>query len=512
MQDSIVFNRFDILNILNRWPSSSAITPDGIPFKFIKRIAAHIVSPLEFLFNLMFHRSEVPSRWKHAYVTPIQKKPPFSDPSNYRPVSITSIFCRIFEKIVKKVVVRHLDEYNVLSPHQHGFRSNRSTVTQMIETLNDWTSLLDSNTNVDVIYFDFEKAFDRVCHNKLLLKLTHVGIHPRIVSWIQAFLCGRTFQVRVNGSYSSSRAAPSGVPQGCVLSPVLFNIFSYEIGSLLAESSVGCKVFADDIKIYSGLGANSHGNLQSAIDLLVSWSKDWDLPISVAKSKVLHLGRSNPRHVYSIDGIPLQAVTKIKDLGFIIDSTLSFEDHCNSIATKADRRLFLLFKTLSTKDPKLLVKAYKVFVRSILEYGTSVYSPYKQKSILRLEKVQSSFTRKLFLRSMGFNYDDIPRSSLRNEQLGLKSLRWRRMRNDLILIYKIIHGKAEVNSDGLFKMNPSSTRGNGLKLSFPRPRSTLRRHFFACRAALEFGKLIKRVQLPGSLSKFKNIISDYVPE
>ncbi|EYC39461.1 hypothetical protein Y032_0656g1239 [Ancylostoma ceylanicum] len=129
MQDSLWFKHYDILEMIQKQPSSFSLTPDGIPFAFNRKVAAAIAKPLEYIFNLSLSRAEVPDRWKHSYVTPLRKKPPYNDPSNYRPVSITSVLCRIFEKIIKKTIVEHLDNNDVLSPDQHGFRKSRSTVT-----------------------------------------------------------------------------------------------------------------------------------------------------------------------------------------------------------------------------------------------------------------------------------------------------------------------------------------------------------------------------------------------
>ncbi|KAK6042369.1 hypothetical protein COOONC_20126 [Cooperia oncophora] len=197
--------RHEILEIISKWRNSSSATPDGIPFLFIKKMADVISAPLEFLFNLLFFQAVVPRSWRHAYVIPIRKKPPHCDPNNYRPVSITSVFCRLSEKILKKVIIRHITCNQVLSDHQH--------VTLMLEAMNDWTSVLDAKKSVDVIYFDFQKAFDKVSHPILLHKLARIGVHGRIDKWIEEFLADRTFQVLVNGHASTVRHAISGVPK-----------------------------------------------------------------------------------------------------------------------------------------------------------------------------------------------------------------------------------------------------------------------------------------------------------
>nr|CDJ88717.1 RNA-directed DNA polymerase (reverse transcriptase) domain containing protein [Haemonchus contortus] len=157
MPDSAWVQADDLLAILLRWPSSCSLTPDEIPTHFIKNVAHVIVGPLQYICNLSFMRSEIPSRWKMAYVTPIPKKAPYDCPDNYRPISITSIFARAFEKILKKKIVAHIMEHSILSPFQHGFQEGKSTVTALLESLNNWTTSLDEGISVDVVYLDFLK-------------------------------------------------------------------------------------------------------------------------------------------------------------------------------------------------------------------------------------------------------------------------------------------------------------------------------------------------------------------
>lgn len=209
-----------------------------------------VVGPLEFLLNLSLIGVQVPTRWKLAYVTPILKKPPHTVSTNFRPVSITSLFARLFEKILKKRIVLHLDTHSIISSKRHGFQKGRSTVTAMLERLNDWTASLNDGKGVDVIYFDFSKAFDRVSHSNLIERLIQVGIHRRIAQWLSDFLQDRSFSVRVNSKFYAPRRVTCGVPQGGVLSPVLFNIYAWDLPDALAAFGVGVTAFADDFKIY----------------------------------------------------------------------------------------------------------------------------------------------------------------------------------------------------------------------------------------------------------------------
>ena len=156
---------------------------------------------------------KLPDQWKCANVTPLFKKGARGNPSNYRPVSLTSIPCKVMEKIIRDAMFSHMEENGILSEHQHGFVAARSCVTNLLGVLDDWTSYLDNGIPVDAIYLDFSKAFDSVPHERLLHKLEAYGVSGRVKDWIRDFLIGRKQRVGVNGSYSNWTDVISGVPQ-----------------------------------------------------------------------------------------------------------------------------------------------------------------------------------------------------------------------------------------------------------------------------------------------------------
>ena len=144
----------------------------------------------------------VPNDWKNAHVTAIFKKGTKSDPGNYRPVSLTSVTCKVFESIIRDAIVDHMNLNNLYTECQHGFRQHRSCVTQLLQVMQDLTEFLDNHDNVDIIYFDFRKAFDSVPHNRLLIKLEYYGITGKILGWIRDFLTDRKQLVRVGNAVS----------------------------------------------------------------------------------------------------------------------------------------------------------------------------------------------------------------------------------------------------------------------------------------------------------------------
>lgn len=456
----------------------------------------------------------IPHRWKHAYVTPILKTSPNNLASNYRPISLTSVFCRTFEKILKAELVKYIETNGILPENQHGFRVKRSTEISMLSALNDWTKALDANNDIDIIYLDFSKAFDKVPFKELVQKLQTVGVHHRIIAWIKGFITNRTFQVKVNDSFSDTYTVTSGVPQGGVLSPVLFIIYTSDLPDQIDKFNVKCSMFADDVKLYKNISKPEDClALQGAIKEIADWSDKWKLPLSASKTKLLHLGKSKTaRYNYMLGGTRIVSVDTLRDLGFIMDKKLTFTDHCEGIAKRAERIVYNIFKSLSIKSAPHFLIAYKSYVRPVLEYGTTVFSPHLKSSIQRLEAVQNGFTRKLWIRLYGYDYTTIPSASNRNKIFKISSLETRRKRNDLLMIFKMITELVALKLDEFYTLQNSNTRGSQRKIHFSKAKSSIRASFFTQRAGSEFLIFSKKYALPNSLAQFKRLVDRYLLE
>ena len=194
-----------------------------------------------------------PSSWKLAHIFPIPKNGDKSDPSNYRPIAITSLISKTMETIITKQLLAFLETNSLLSNHQYGFRQARSTGDLLAYAVHAWSSALESYGESRVISLDISKAFDRVWHKGLLAKLPMYGLHHTLIKWISSFLSGRSIAIRVDGYLSNPHSINSGVPQGSVISPVLFILF---INYLLSSISPSIFSFADDTYLSSSFSSN----------------------------------------------------------------------------------------------------------------------------------------------------------------------------------------------------------------------------------------------------------------
>jgi len=429
------------------------------------------------------------------------KKGSPSDPSNYRPISLTCISCKLLESVIKESLLCHLLQHNIINKHQHGFLRRKSTATQLLECNLDWNIALNSRNSIDIIYLDYAKAFDSVVHQKLLAKLSCYGINGQLLTWIKSFLTGRTQYVIIAGSYSHTCCVISGVPQGSVLGPVLFIVFVNDICKVVCDG-VTVKLFADDTKLYSVINtAADHDNLQSCLSAIYNWSAHWQLTLSPSKCSVLHVSptqASNYRFCnYYVNDAVLPSVDCVTDLGVSYDNKLRCAPHIDKIVSRASLRSKLILNCFQSRNPSLLIRAFCTFVRPTLEYCSVVWSPGFKKDISRIEAVQRRFTKRLAgLRNMP--YCD------RLNYLNLDSLTNRRVKSDLLMCYKILHGYVDVDISSFFaRVTGGVTRGNDMKLYKSRLYSVRDGNFFCNRVINVWNSLPSDVVNASSVGIFK---------
>ena len=499
----------ETMKLLKGLHTGKASGPDGINPLFLANTAESIALPVFIIFSKSLSEGKIPNEWRQANVSPIFKKGNRSAPNNYRPVSLTCILCKLMEKIVRKKIIEHLENNNLISSKQHGFVTGRSCVTQLLDVLDIWTKTLDEGGTVDAIYMDFQKAFDSVPHRRLIAKVKAHGIEGNTLNWITDFLQDRSQKVIINGISSSVKTVTSGIPQGSVLGPILFVMYINDLPSCV-QSSI--RLFADDTKVFTRSDIQGATEmLQKDLDHLQNWSEQWLLRFHPEKCHVLKLGHVKSDANYYMKkkdsqgdykNIPLDESEHEKDLGVFIDNKLNFKEHVHRTTSRANRIMGVIRRTFDYLTEETFVQLFKSLVRPILEYGNSAWQPCSKNLCQEIEDVQRRST-KLIASLKNLSYPQ------RLAKLKLPSLEHRRKRGDLIEMYKYIHGKY-ICENPVFQINQDKrTRGHSLRIDKGHHRLNLRGNYFTVRAITSWNDLPEEVVTAPSVNAFKSQLDNF---
>ena len=336
---------------INNMKENKSPGVDGLSPKILKETVEQISKPLAHVFNMSLQEGIVPLEWKEANSIPLFKKGSRNKSVNYRPVSLTSVICKLLETIIRDHMIDFLVKHKLINPSQHGFLKARSCLTNLLCFFEEITKWVDEGSPVDVIYLDFQKAFDKVPHQRLILKLKSHGMGNSIINWIEQWLTDRRQRVVVDGEVSSGKSVLSGVPQGSVLGPILFLVYINDL-----EKGVIGKIlkFADDTKLFTKtkeIGDNFF--LQDDIDKLVKWSEKWQMLFNFGKCKCLHIGPGNTSMTYEMGRTILSTTVKEKDLGVTMNANMKVSEQCRIAASKGNQVLGMIRRNISyTKRQK----------------------------------------------------------------------------------------------------------------------------------------------------------------
>ena len=361
----------------------------------LKLLAEDIVDTYTLSFPASLKQGTLPEDWKTAKIIPLFKKGNKFMPENYRPVSLTSISCKLLEHIIYSNVMDHLEKHCILTNIQHGFRQKRSCETQLLTTVSEFTECLNNRSQIDSILLDFSKAFDKVDHKGLILKLEAYGIRQKPLNWIRSFLLNRTQKVIIDGTESDTSNVLSGVPQGTVLGPILFLIYINDICSNL-NPGTKLRLFADDSFLYREIKSNQDNKLlQEDLNTLQRWEMKWKMEFHPDKCQVLRI--TNKRKPipasYTIHNKTLNETNQAKYLGVIIDSKLQWNYQNKYICKKTNNVLGFLRRNTSSLPKTVKENCYKTLVKPVIEYGCSVWDPHTKDQISNLDKIQKSAAR-----------------------------------------------------------------------------------------------------------------------
>lgn len=371
----------ELLKIICSLKNSKAVGHDGICTEIIKKCMHYIVHPLLYAINLSLDQGIFPEVLKKSIVKPLYKKGDPCKLDNYRPVTLIPIFSKIFEKVMFIRLNNFLEKNKIITENQNGFRKRRSTSLATFKLITRIMECVDKRIPVTVIFMDMTKAFDFVCHKRLLKKLYNYGVRGPANSWISSYLNNRTQRVdttkycpntKTVQNYQSSFLENSyGVPQGGILAPLLFLAY---INDLPSNISHECILFADDTTlIIEGNDTSTYNTeLNKALDQTITWLTANNLKVNINKTKFMQFCNSKAtKENISIEhtGEKLEEVTETKFLGLMLDSHCEWKCHVDSVCTKINKFVYALRRVSQTVSLQAAKEAYHGYVDSTLRYG-----------------------------------------------------------------------------------------------------------------------------------------------
>ena len=432
------FSEIEVLKSLKKIKPKLTKGPDNIPAFIVKDCAAVFAGPLTTIFNLSLKTRTFPDVWKYSRLCPVFKKDNKSIAENYRPITIICNFAKVFEITLHTTLSSHVQGQIICN--QHGFVPGRSTETNLTCMTQFISKELDSSKQVDVIYTDFSKAFDRLDHGTLLEKLGKFGLSVAQLDFFSSYLENRRQYVEYRGYKSFDVLATSGVPQGSVLGPLMFVVFINDIATNLNVESL---LYADDLKIYSVIeNEQDCENLQNNLNMVNDWCLSNNLPLNISKCNSFSFSKMHNRinYNYHISGQLLQRPDTVKDLGVIFDRCLSFKDHINFTIASALKSLgFIIRNCKGIGNTYIMKLLYYSFVRSKLEYCSLIWSPAYAIHIINVENIQRRFVKYLcFIEDGIYPITGYPQNVML-QRFHMFNLENRRIIHSIIFLYKIMH-------------------------------------------------------------------------
>lgn len=502
-----LINEEGVLNLLLHIDIKKSAGPDGIPNEFLYRYAQWVAKYLTIIFQTSINQASFPVAWKEAKIIPVHKSGNTSEVGNYRPISLTSTCSKLLEHILCKHLSNYLDTHNLLSPVQHGFRRGLSTVTQLVVTVHDFAQAINRREQIDLIFLDFAKAFDKVSHPKLLLKVNEIFRNSNITQWFISYLHSRTQYVEINKIKSKSRPVISGVPQGSVLGPLLFLIF---INDLPSDLSVPVRLFADDCVIYNKITSlRDQVDLNNNLNKILLWCNEWQMVLNPVKSVCMSITRKKVplKYNYNIGSHDLKRVTEYKYLGLIFTPDLRWNTHVDVTCRKANKTLWGLRRRLHDATPEVKSLAYKMLVRPIIEYCKIVWDPHTTTNLHKLEKVQRMAARFIFNK-----YQRMHSASDLCNRANLQALELRTKYDRLKFLFLIIRSQVKINSLDFFEISPDprSRHKHTLYIQPPATRNDAFKYSFFPRAIKEWNELPNKVAMSSSITAFSAALESLI--
>lgn len=439
---AFVFSHFavsDVLHALQTLDPKKSAGPDGIDPYFLRLAAPIIAQPLTDLYNLSITEEVLPDIWKKAFVSPLFKAGCSSEMNNYRPISNLSVLAKILESLVSTQLKQFLDFHSILNPMQSGFRAKHSTVTACLEVLDTIRAAIDKKSFCVALFIDLSKAFDTVDHHILINSLRKVGLSPNVVAWFKSYLLGRTQCVRLGEFVSDPIVLEKGVPQGSILGPLLFLLYTNNICDHLINSHY--HLYADDTVLYSCAPSlqTAISNLQSDFASLQLGLIDSKLLLNGSKTKAMVFTPNRTAvptpSISTLDGCPIEVVDTFKYLGIWLDQKLDFKHHIDCLTKKLKFTVAFLYRVKSCFSPTSRKQLVMALFLSQLDYGDIVYRFACPTVLAKLDPLYHATLR--FISNSPFRTHHCNLYS----SVGWTSLATRRLQHWYMFIYKAFLGK-----------------------------------------------------------------------
>lgn len=500
--------------------SDSTCDLDTIPTKLLKSCLDSLLHPITNIINMSFAEGSFPDQYKHALVSPRLKKYnlPKEDMSSYRPISNLNFVSKIIERLIHTRIFNHLNSFSSITPFQSAYRPFHSVETALLYIQNDLLLAANEQKLSALILLDLSAAFDTIDHQILLTRLSSFyGISGSALSLLASYLTDRTQSVCVNSTTTAPSQMPTGVPQGSVLGPLLFTLYTSPLSQLFTDSHVSFHLYADDTQMYLSFSAADSepalSTLSFKLDTIHTWLTSNRLTVNPSKTEYLIIGtpqqRSKlPSTTIYFQNTPIIPSSSARNLGFVFDSGLSHKKQISSVCQSSYLYIRQLRQIRSVLDTNTATVLANSLISSRLDYCNSLYYNLPDSSITRLQRIQNSLARVV-----------LP-STKRHDHItpALRKLHWLPVKQRITfkiatLTFKTLHhGQPTYLSNLITRHNPvRSLRSSSQSLlRVPVIKSEIGRRSFSFAAPTVWNSLPPSLRTTTSLSSFRSSLKTHL--